>query len=387
MRRTLLIPILLLISLAAPAREEGARVISLGECLELGMRNDPYVRNASLDVSSAKSRKAEAMWEYFPDVSISAFAYYAVNPLIKIGITDILGTSDAAWEINSALSEIARENGIKPYYAGFKQGFGIAASAIQPVYAGGRIAAGNKLASLGVKAAEIQKSIRERDTREEIEKKYWMVVSLQEKKKTLSQAMELMDSLLSQAGAARDAGVMLESDYMKLSRKRSELLSGESALRGGLRLAKMDLFNSIGLDYEYIHLDEYVFEEPSTELVPPSRLLDGSGTMPDESRLLEMQVEARKLEKRMAVGEYLPEVGVGLSYGYGNLQNNNFDRMNAVGFASVKIPLTGIGKATERAKRYEAALQKSLNEKQYLDSQLILQQQKLYLEAQTAYDR
>ena len=78
---------------------------------------------------------------------------------------------------------------------------------------------------------------------------------------------------------------------------------------------------------------------------------------------------------------------VGLSYGYGDIQGRNNGQFNGVGFVSVKIPLTGIGKAAARARRMDYEIQKVSNEKEYLDGQLQLQKQQLFLAIETAADQ
>lgn len=390
MRRRLSVILFLAASLQCAAQNAAVDSLSgnitLQKCLSMAMEGNPYVRNARLDLEVAKLRQGEALWEYFPTVNIQAFGYYAADPLIRVEFRDLLDNSDAAWNLNNTVNDFCYGNGLHPYYTTLQRGIGVAAVATQPLYAGGRIIAGNRLAGLGVKAASLQSSIKERDTRAEIEEKYWRIVSLQHKMNTLSAAKNLLSALKKDVGAARDAGLATESDYMQVRSKASQVNSRMAALSGGLNIAKMDLFNAIGMEYRFLELDSYVFEELSDSLASPEQLLQGCDGTPLESELLQLQVEAKKLEKKMAVGEYLPEVGIGVSYGYMDLQQKHGSKMNAIGFASVKIPLTGIGKAVSRARRYDCEVQKALGEKEYLDDQLVLQQRKLFYEAVVAYD-
>lgn len=371
--------IFLLICTALPAQE----MLSLQDCLDMGEVNNTHVRNSRLDILSARARKSELMWEYFPTVSLNGIGYYAQNPLLKITPKDILGTSDLAWEINRLYTDFANEYGLKTNFSAFQKGYTVAAIATQPIYAGGRIVNGNRLAAIGVEASELQSAIKLRDTREEIENKYWLALSLQEKMITLGKAESVLDSLYRFVLSAREAGLVVESDVSQVSRKRSELASGKVRLSGGLKLAKMDLFNAIGLKYEYLKLDDYVLSESIGEPGQDHEVGEESGVAA-ESRLLEMQEQAARLEKKVYVGEYLPEVGVGLSYGYGNIQGRDNGLFNGVGFVSVKIPLTGIGKAAARAKRYDYAIEKAGNEREYLEGRLELQRHKLYLDIETA---
>lgn len=383
-RLTYIIIMFLTAGLAGMQAQES---LSLQDCLEMSDNNNPYVRNSRLDILSSKAMKGEVTWEFFPTVSLDGMGYYAQNPLLVITPKDILGTSDFAWELNNAYTDFANSNGLKTRYSTLQKGYGMMLTATQPIYAGGRIVNGNRLAAAGVEASELQADLKLRDIREEVEGKYWLAVALQEKMITLNKAQSVLDSLYRFVCSARDAGLVVAADVTKVSSKRSELASGKVKLKNGLKLAKMDLFNAIGFKYEYLDIDNYTLSESIGGLTPVSEIIGEESGVPVESRLLEIQEEAKRLEKKVVVGEFLPQVGVGMSYGYGDIQGRNAGRFNGVGFVSVKIPLTGIGKATMRARRMEYEVQKVSNEREYLESQLQLQRHQLYLAIETAYSQ
>ena len=360
------------------------RMLSLQECLDLCEERNPYVGNAKLDIEASEAMRSEALWAYFPEVNIVGMGYGSQNPLLKILPSDLLGTSDLAVELANRYLDFAYQNGLKTGYRSFQKGYLSGVTAIQPIYAGGRIVNGNRMAAVGVEAAELQADLKLRDTKEQIEGKYWLVVSLQEKFKTLQKAETVLDSLLSFAVTAKEAGLIPASDVSRIKLKRSELAAGKVQLRGGLKLAKMDLFNAIGLQYNYLELSDYVLSEEIGNCTGTDGLTGEETGIPVEARLLDIQQEAKKLEKKMSVGELLPQVGVGVSYGYHNLQGKSVGEMNGVGFVSVKIPITGIGKAVVRARRMDYEIQKVSNERAYLNEQLQLQQRQLFLAVEVA---
>lgn len=362
---------------------------TLEQCLDQNFRNNPYIKNAKLDIASAQNRKNEAMWEYFPTVGLSGMGYYARNPLVTITVNDVLGNSDAAWNIRNSVVDAATELGVDYEYNSFRRGYSAGIVATQPLFAGGRIVSGNRLAAVGIKAAKLQLLMKERDTADEIERKYWTVVSLQEKMKTLETGKKLLDTLYKDVRAAREAGLVTEAEVSDVIVKQKEILSGEVTLKGALKLAKLDIFNALAVQCEYRMLDSIHFSGNIGDLSDPRDCLalrrEGK---PYESQLLDASLEAKQLEKKMAEGEYLPEVGIGVSYGYGNIQGRyNGEKFNGVAFASVKIPLTGLGKLSSRAKRYRNEVAKIINEKEYLDSQLELRRQKIWLDFETAYNK
>ena len=365
-----------------------AQTLSLQECLEYGVRENTQVKNSSLDILSAQAQRTEARLEYLPKVGITAFGYRAIHPMLEITLKDVLGNSDAANDLNTSLSAVARENGITPSYTTLKWGYGVAATLMQPVYAGGRIRAGNRLADLGMEAAVLKDSLLRRDIRDSVENKYWRIVALEQKRQTLRETSVFLDSLSKDVSSALSAGLATEPQALQLSLKRNELAAGIRRLEGGITLLKMDLFDWIGYPYRYLDLGSISLTDSLGILPPPGEVLqdfpDLSQT--DEQRLLLLQVEAREQEKKMAVGELLPQVAVGAGYGYSALMAPKEGTFNGLVFATVQIPLTDIPKAVIRARRYDYAVQKAASDREYLTTRLRLQERMLYQTVETAWD-
>lgn len=364
------------------------RQVSLAECLEMAAKNAPAVRSAHLDVLAAGAQMREARMEYFPSVGITALGYHAFNPLLKLTLKDFLGTSDAAWELNNTLSEAARDYGIKPYFTLMNGGYGISMTALQPIYAGGRIRSGNRLARIGAETAEIQERIARKAVRDTVENKYWRIVALQEKEKTLNEALKLLDELQKDAQSARGAGLITGSALLELNARRSELAAGQIRLRGGIALLKMDLLDDIGFEYGYSSLSRIRFSDSPGELPSPSEVIrmDENDVVTDEARLLGMKVEAMKLKKRMEVGELLPQVVVGAGYGYGTMMSGREGSFNGLVFATVQIPITDLWKGSIRSRRLEYSVQKAEIERENLGRKLLLQIGQLRLDMETAWE-
>lgn len=374
-----------------------SRSLSLEECRSLAVENNADVRNAALDVMAARAQKQEALAEYFPKVSVTAFTFYAFNPMLEIGITDILGKSDFSYNLQNVINSLASSYGFDPVYSTLSHGVTAGISVMQPVFAGGRIVSGNRLAALGVEAAGLQQNITRRKTAEDIEKNYWQVVALEEKMKTLGQMQELLDTLYKDVCSACAAGLVTENDILQVKLKQNELRSGKIQLKNGIRLSKMLLFNSIGVEYNPYstiaadsvpYIDDIVLSDRPEELLPPGhyyRPEEEIAASQDESRLLEIAVQAKKLEKRMALGEALPQIGVGATYGYTDLINDG--RMNGAVYAMVQIPISDWGKTSRKVQRYDYQLQKAQNQQEYLNAQLVLQIRKLWLDLESSWEQ
>lgn len=371
---------ILMICASATALSAQEVSLSLDDCIALSENNNPYIKNTYLDIQSARFQKKEVFAEYFPRVSFRALGISSYDYFIDI-------------VIGAELGEMAREmemGGTSKY------GFNATLSLMQPLYAGGRIVAGNKLAKVGVKAAELKHEVNLREKREEIEKSYWQIVALEEKRNTLDHLGELLDILYKDVTTAIDAGVVTESDLLLVNMKKNELKSGRIQLEGGIRLLKMNLFNAIGQGYSLVkgvadslkpHIDEIILSDRLSTLLPPSEYYmpeDEFAAGVTETELLDAMVEAKKLEKKLALGEYLPAAGVGVSYGYSSFTNSNF---NAIGLATISIPISNWGKGSMKLKRLSNEIQKAVNEKEYLNSQLLLQARQLWLNLNVAWEQ
>lgn len=378
--------VLALVAVSALASAQ-SRNITLQDCLEASRSGDPYVKNAALDVQSAKALKKEALINYFPKLSASAYGFKAMDPLVTIGLEDVLGSSEAAYNAKYYLETVAGLGGIDTQWSLLGGGYGAVVSAAQPIFAGGRIVNGNALAALGVEAAKLKSSIAERDSEDKIVEKYWFAVSLAEKKKALLQAQELLESVRKDVLSAKDAGLASEADLLQVLVKKEEVGQQMQQLKRGERLAKMDLFNAAGMEYKVLELDGMALDAAFENISDPQtyyRDEESKAAASEEARLLELNVKSKQLEKKMALGETLPQVGVGASYGYGKVIGA--PRSNGAVYATVSIPLTDWAKTSQKMKRCSNELLKSQNEKEYLDSQLVLKARKQWVDLQSAWE-
>ena len=377
MKKALFI-LMILISASAMSAQETS--LSLKDCIVLSESNNPYIKNTYLDIQSARYQKKEVFAEYFPRLSFRALGISSYDYFIDIVVGPELG-------------KMARDSG---FGGTTKSGFNASLSLVQPLYAGGRIVTGNKLAKVGVKAAELKHEVNLREKREEIEKMYWEIVALEEKRHTIKHLEELLDVLYKDVNSAIAAGVVTESDLLLVKMKQNELKSGKIHLEGGIKLLKMNLFNTIGQNYSLVkavadpskpHIDDIVLSDRLSSLLPPSQYYvpeEEFAAGVTETELLEVMVEAKKLEKKLALGEYLPSAGIGLSYGYSSFTNSN---TNAIGLATVSIPISSWGKGSMKLKRLNNEIEKAVNQKEHLTSQLVLQARQLWLNLNVAWEQ
>lgn len=375
---------LLFLAAAAPLY---AQTLSLDECKALSHTNAPELRKAALDISSSKEQTKEAFWAYLPSVKASAMSFQALQPLVSIGIIDILGDNEQAWTIKNEIEDYASQTGIKTRYEALSFGYGANISAIQPIFAGGRIVNGNSLAKLGVKASEIQYDMKSRESDAAIEEKYWTVISLEEKLSTLDSALHTLDTLRKDLGSAVVSGLVEQSELSNLDLKISELKTARIKLRSGIRLAKMDLLNTIGYPYKADGIDSVVLSDKITDLPEPYqfRIPDHElASKMEESGLLDLQVEAKELEQKMVFGENLPQVGLAATYGYGKYVGE--PKGNGAVLLTVSVPITDWGKNSHKIQRARNELEKARIDRDYLKGQLILKANQMWIELESGWE-
>ena len=347
-----------------------APVLTLDSCFALAKANNVQLQTNQLEIEKAQQVKAQVFTKYFPQVSISYLAYFAARPIIEYGINDIQDDDLGAFlsALITTLNDPEGANiGLPTEINLMKKGHGVNATAMMPVYAGGRIKNGNQLANLGIEAARLKAEVSERDMLENIESSYYLVAGLQDKVRTVESALALTDSLEHIVNVALKAGLITKSDKLRLALKQNELKAKQMQLGNGIVLASQLLCQQIGIEYPEagLTLDTTSFSTMST----PVATVQENFIRP-EHQLLQLQVDAENLRKKLTLGEALPQVGIGGSAVYGNLVRKY--KFNAIALAQVSIPLTQWWETSHKLKEHDIVIreaelmQKDLTEKMSL---------------------
>jgi outer membrane protein TolC len=237
---------------------------------------------------------------------------------------------------------------------------------------------GNKLAKVGIEAAELKEQLTEDQILQQVEEYYWLIISLQEKMKTLQQAKTFLDTLERDVTTAAEAGLVSKNDILKVKLKKKEIESNQVKVENGIRLSNQALCQLIGLEMQgTLTLTDTLgdfSEMPNWGHVDNQSAVLGR----KEKQLLDLQVDAEKLKKKMALGETLPHVTVGGTASYGNLIFDHFTA-NALAFATLQVPLTGWWEASHKLKQQDILIQKAENERADFT-------QKMYLETMQAWN-
>lgn len=350
-------------------------LLSLDSCKSLALQNNLEIKNAILDVEAAQVVKKQAFTKYFPNVSAMAGGYYAAKPLFEYGIDNIGNANTRQW-LHNLYYEFGAAMGLPDRITLCENGVMVGAMVVQPVYMGGLIVNGNRLAKVGVEAAELKSQLTEDQILQQVEEYYWLIISLQEKQKTLQQAKIFLDTLRRDVNTAAEAGLVSKNDPLKVKLKWNEVYYNLEKVQNGIWLATKALAQMIGHDKGILILTDTIgaISEWQARWMDPVAAVVGR----KEAQLLDLQVDAEELKKKMTMGETLPHLTVGGTASYGNLVFDHYSS-NALAFATLQVPLTGWWETSYKLKQHDIQIQKAKNERADL-------MQKMCLEVLQAFD-
>lgn len=325
------------------------REYSLQQLVDSALHNNYAVQKAKFSIEAAQHQRKEAYTKYFPNVSAVAMGFQATKGMAEMSLNPSemlspeMGTAISQMLPAEALAALASPVSISM----MKNGVIGSIMAVQPVYAGGKIVNGNKLAKIGEEVSYLQLQLSENDIQKNVEQYYWQLVSLHEKMNTLDAVSTLLNDLHKTAEVAVRAGVTLRNDLLQVELRQNDIASNKLKLKNGISIIKL-------LMSQYCGLQDTTFTV-KTEKVSLSDplLVDKSSALASlpEYQLLEKQVEAADLQIKMEKGKAMPTVAVGAGYNYHNLLDNN--QHFGMVFATVNIPISdwwGNGYAVKRKK-------------------------------------
>lgn len=349
-----------LMSLAGLSAGSQTLQLTLEECRQRAIEQNITLRNAGESVNAAGEARKEAFTNYFPTISASGMAYDANKGLIEMEM------------------EPGQTMGL------LKDGVMGGVTLTQPIFAGGQIVNGNKLAKLGVEVSELKQQQTRKEVLLNVEKYYWQVVTLAEKRRTLTSINDMLSQICSDVETSVNAGLTTRNDLLQVQLRRNDVASAMINLDNNLSLCRMILAQYIGLNGTEID----VTTTESIDSIPafPSELRVNHSeallTTP-EYQLLSRNVEAKRLERKMEVGKNLPTVGAGVGYMYDNLTDK--DHPFGIAFVSVSVPISGWwggSHAIKQKKTNEIIANNTLADNSDL---LVINMQHLWNEVEDAY--
>lgn len=380
MKTRYLVIVLLLLSLHVSAQD--TLRLSVQDCIDLALENNIPLKNAQLEIGKAQATKRQAEAEYLPSVSAQALAFDAKNAMLSFGIDDI-DNALVRQTLYNLYAQYGGFLGLEKEYSFVQKGTMLNLMATEPLYAGGRIRNGNRLAKLGIEAAELQAQVKEDEIRLQTQCLYWQIVALQDKVNTLNQLDQLLDTLDKDLEGAIEAGLAMPTDQYKLTVKKNESALNRKKVEDGLMLLKMALAQYIGIDGQALTLTDTL----GLEVAPTAYFQDPVEAVSQrrESQLLDLSVKAERLKKKMTLGEALPSLLVGGSASYHTFLGNG--KPNALVFAVLQVPITDWYKTSWKLRQHNLDTEIAENTRRDLTEQMRLQTEQAWYNLEQSWLR
>lgn len=235
-------------------------------------------------------------------MAAAGFTYHSSKDVVRgdINTSDVIPSSIAS-SIPEAIATMIPSSvpvGL------MRNGTAAGITAVQPVFMGGQIVNGNKLAKVGVTAADLQRQLSEREVRLTTNQYYWNVVTLQEKLHTLQQTQQMLRSLEKDVNTAVKTGVILRNDLLQVQLQENQVEAALLEVNKGMKASRQVLGQYIGLS-DSAFVVSGLEAKDSTFVLPVAMRRDPSVAAANmtESRLLEQNVQGDCTQSQVGGGQ------------------------------------------------------------------------------------
>ena len=361
-----------------------AQTYTLEQIKDSALHNNIAIRSARYNIQAAQQQRKEAFTKYFPNVSGTGLWFNANKGMAKMDmnpsefISPELGATFAQMLPAEALAALGNPVSISM----MKNGTIGSLMAVQPVFAGGQIINGNKLAKVGEDVSRLQLQLSENEVENTAEQYFWKLASMQEKMKTIEAVDTLLASIHNDVDVAVRAGLVMPNDLLQVQLRQNDIESQRLKLNNGISIVRLLLSQYCGLrDTSFVISYQTDVISPLATKQNHRQALLGTA----EYQLLGKQVEAANLQKKLAVGQNLPSVAVGAGYNYHNLMDNN--HTFAMVFATVSVPISDWWSGSHVIKRRKIEHQKAVEQLEDNSQQLQIRMQNAWNGVEESYQQ
>ena len=283
--------IVVTLSFAGQARAQ--RVLTLDSCRSLAKEHSRTLQQKDEEIKAAHAKKQQVMTNFFPQVAARGVYLHMQKELHLIDWDKPLG------HLNFLIPERLRHLGtvdLRNLWVGN-------VTAIQPLFLGGKIISGYKMASLAERLQGELRQTAETEVETKLDETYWQVVSLRSKERLLDQLVRLLEQTVRDVDASIDAGVATKADGLSVRTKLSEAEVKRSQVVNGLELSRMLLADLCGLSEdepftlaEEGHLQELLL---STQTAPIARDEDTEAAIERRSEIRSLRLVDSIYSKRV----------------------------------------------------------------------------------------
>ncbi len=291
------------------------QVMTLEDCRKQAVEYNKELKRAEYQKQEAVVNQKIARTAYLPSLSASANGMFLpdVNDFSVPGGFLPTATSEEA-ALNGDYSGISDvwNPGLNMEIDNLSILYGSVTLA-QPVYTGGKIRYANKQADAGVEIYKHNYDLKYSEIIEQTDRIYWNMASISASVKLAEKYIEMLIELEDQMTEMYNLGLMPASEKLKVTVQKNEAELNLMKAKNALRISRMFLNQLLGQD---LNTDIQIADSLSydMQLMDMTNGVDMALSNRDELAILEKQLEITKLDRKITLADFLPQVGVSAGY-------------------------------------------------------------------------
>lgn len=355
----------------------GSPVLTLEDCRMMALDSSRTLVGTRLMEEKTKADRNAMLTNFFP--KISGYGYY----LYSSSDLDLKFASKTISPFKY-LPDITIPGFTLPF--SIANSYSVGVTAVQPIFMGGKIATGYKMTKMGNRMAALNTSLERSSVILGVDEAYWTYVKTCKLYDAALNFENTVNEVYKVVQDAVDVGMASENDLLKVKVQRNNANLMISKARNGMKLSKMALCHSIGLNlFADINVDTTDFNVEEAILLEPVSVENRY-----DYKLLDMKSQLARENVKIVRSDYLPQLGLMLGYGYTDaltfkgikfdngrewdlndrlLQGDNFSLM-----VRLNIPICAWGQGHFKIKSAKKEAEMADNEKQILQEKMELEQ-------------
>ena len=230
---------------------------------------------------------------------------------------------------------------------------------MEPVYAGGKIRAYNKMAQYAQDLAEMQLTTEQQEIIVTTDKAYWQIVSLANKQKLTENYVDLLRTMSDNVDKLVAEGMATNADKLSIKVKLNDAELSLVRVQNGVALSKMLLCQSCGLPLDTeITLEDEDLEDVAIPVYTTEYTEDDIMNNRPELQSLQLATKIYDKKVNIARSEFLPTVAVFGNYIVTNPSAFNGFETEFNGFYNfgvvAKVPIFHFGEGYNKVRKAKA---------------------------------
>ena len=376
--------IFLLLGMSASAQK-----LTLEQCLERARQNNHELRNAAFEIEAASEQRKEAFTNYFPRISANVLAFKLFDEMVK---------SEGTYpqEIMALGQQFSPLVGLPFSVSEFDRAYSLSATLVQPLFQGGQIVYGNKLAKVQEDVSTLKQQLTEKEVLQKVTECYWQLAQVRYNLSTIEAAEKQLDAVMTQVENFLKAGVTTRNSVLQVRLRQQEISSNRLKLENADHVLRLLLAQQIGIEPAEADKNFDIVLEDKPILQPIEAGESPLTLSPDHREELQMlgkAVDAQALQVKMERGKLLPHLAVGLGgyhTGVGGFSDNvktyiKSYKNNGLVFGTLSIPLSDWWGGNYAMKRQKIKLAQAVEERENARQMLQIDAERAWTNLQEAY--